>query len=141
MAVVLPLAMSVQVILSFSVKVSGRTMRERAPAATRLEMRRLTVVRATGLDPVVRADGDVEHLLGVAVPEADEEGFLLVRGVEPAFIGGRDGLPVFLDGVERQQLSGHEPGAEEGASADERGHADARENRSCRVHPKFSENR
>ena len=61
---------------------------ERAPTATRLEMRRLTVIRTTRLDPVVRADGNVEHLFRVAVPEADEQGLLLVRGVEPAFVGG-----------------------------------------------------
>ena len=122
----------------------GQDDRERAPAAPRVEVRGLPVVGAARLDPVVRADRDVEHLLGVAVPEADQQRFFLVRCDEPAFVSGVNGLAGLLHGVHRQlgrgwELSRNLSSADERGAGDEQGQGTARDNRSCRVHPRVSE--
>jgi hypothetical protein len=58
----------------------------------RQEVRRLAEVGATGLDPVVRSDGDVEDLLQVSIEVADEQADAAVGFVEPAFERGGDRL-------------------------------------------------
>ena len=56
-------------------------------------------VRTARLDAVVRADGNVELLLRVAVEVADQQALAPVRVVEPAFERARHARAAFADGV------------------------------------------
>src|SRR4029077_13817453 len=60
------------------------------------EMRRLPQVGPTRLDPVVRSDGNVQLLLGIAIEIADQKTAAAILVREPAFEGANDACPELL---------------------------------------------
>ena len=75
-------------------------MRKNAPLAAGKEMRGLALIRTTGIDVVVGADGNIERLflIPVEVTEQNAEGSIGVR--EPAFECGGDALPGVMRGLD-----------------------------------------
>ena len=76
--------------------------REHTPAAAELEVGRLAQVGTAGLDPVVRADRNLDRLLLVAIEITEQQVVAAVGVLIPAFEGRVDGLSAVLEGIQRQ---------------------------------------
>src|SRR5258708_39615206 len=66
---------------------------EHAPAPARKKMRRLAHVWASGLDPIIGPDGDVQSLRRVPIEIADKKAAAAVWILEPAFERAGDAAP------------------------------------------------
>jgi len=78
--------------------------REHAVLPARVEVRRLSKVRAARLDPIVGTDGNVERLRLVPVEIADNEHATAVPGRPPAFEGRKNRLAGLAERLQQDAL-------------------------------------